>query len=183
MPGAMPGAMAGSMAGSAPDADGPSGRQPEGGALVVGVGADERGDDAAGRIVARILRGRSLPGVDIREASGEATSLIWLWKGRRSVWLVDAVVSGSPPGTIHRHDATAAPLPAPLRSSSSHAFGVAEAVELARSLGELPASLVVYGVEGREFAWGSAPTEEALKACEEVAVRIASEASRPSTRP
>jgi hydrogenase maturation protease len=144
-------------------------------ALVIGVGNVDRGDDAAGRRVAGILLRRGLRGTDVVEATGEGTALFWLWRGYRRVYLVDAVVSGSPPGTIHHHDAARGPLPARLRSSSSHAFGVAEAVELARSLGELPPSIVVYAIEGREFGLGAHPTEEVLRACDGVADRIAAE--------
>ena len=51
-------------------------------------------------------------------------------------------------------------------ASSTHAFGVGEAVELARVLGKLPDRVVVYGVEGGEFAAGeglTAPVEAAVE--------------------
>ena len=44
--------------------------------------------------------------------------------------------------------------PASFRSST-HAFGVGDAVELARALGRLPRRVVVYGVEGADFAAGA----------------------------
>jgi len=147
--------------------------------LVIGVGNVERGDDAAGRRVADILLRRGVRGTDVVGATGEGTALYWLWRGYRLVYLVDAAASGAPPGTIHRHDATMAPLPTRFRSSSSHAFGVAEAVELARSLGELPPRMTIYAIEGREFRLGAYPTEEVLRACEEVADRISAEVSEP----
>jgi hydrogenase maturation protease len=59
----------------------------------------------------------------------------------------------TPPGTIHRFDALARALPTGLLSST-HAFGVAEAIELARALGRLPASLTVYAIEGARFEVG-----------------------------
>ena len=46
------------------------------------------------------------------------------------------------------------PLPAHFAHTSTHAFGVAEAIELARALRQLPSSLVVYGVEGTTFEPG-----------------------------
>jgi hydrogenase maturation protease len=38
---------------------------------------------------------------------------------------------------------------------STHVFGVAEAIELARALRQLPPVLVVYGVEGATFEMGA----------------------------
>jgi hydrogenase maturation protease len=35
--------------------------------------------------------------------------------------------------------------------SSTHAFGVGEAIELARALGTLPGQVLVYGIEGSDF--------------------------------
>ena len=76
------------------------------------------------------------------------------WTGRDTVILVDAVSSGGTPGTVHRFDARATPIPVGLFHHSSHAFGVAEAVELARAVGRLPPRLIVYGVVGMRFAFG-----------------------------
>ncbi|UCH82942.1 MAG: hydrogenase maturation protease, partial [Candidatus Latescibacterota bacterium] len=67
----------------------------------------------------------------------------------------DAAQTGSEPGTIHVFDAAVRPLPANCFRCSTHAFGVADAIELARSLGRLPRTLRVYGVEGRDFSTGS----------------------------
>jgi len=69
------------------------------------------------------------------------------------------------PGTIHRFDA-ATPVPSGLFSYTTHQFSVAEAIELARSLQQLPLRLVVYGIEGADFAPGiglSPAVEEAVK--------------------
>ena len=40
-------------------------------------------------------------------------------------------------------------------ASSTHALGLADAVELARSLGRLPQRVVVYGIEGAAFEFGN----------------------------
>ena len=71
---------------------------------------------------------------------------------------MDAVSTGAEPGTLHRFDATAEPLPAELFRSSTHALGVADAVELARELDRLPARLAVYGIEGENFETGEGLT-------------------------
>src|SRR5271165_7198320 len=113
--------------------------------VVIGVGNEYRSDDGAGIAVARRLRERFPTGVTILEENGEGAALIDAWQGATRVMLVDAVRSGAPPGTIHRLDAQAAPLPAGFFHYSTHAFSVAEAVELARSLGQLPSHVTVYG--------------------------------------
>jgi len=122
--------------------------------VVIGVGNEYRSDDGAGIAVARRLRERFPTGVTILEESGEGAALIEAWQGATWVMLVDAVSSGAPPGTIHRLDASAAPLPAGFFRYSTHAFSVADAVELARSLGQLPMQLIVYGIEGENFNLG-----------------------------
>ena len=75
-------------------------------------------------------------------------------------------------GAIHRFDAGTGPLPARVFRSSTHAFGVGDAVELARALGRLPAKVVVYGVEGAGFDAGAALSEPARGAVEAVAESI-----------
>jgi hydrogenase maturation protease len=121
---------------------------PDGRARLIGTGHALRGDDAAGLLVARRLGGIT--------HEGEGTALLDLWEGCDAVVLVDTVRSGVPPGTIRRFDASTEPLPAESRFASTHAIGVAEAIELARSLGRLPRTVIVYGVEGAGFAAGAA---------------------------
>ena len=142
-------------------------------ALVIGVGNAMRGDDGAGLAVARALAARVGPGVRVMEASGEGAALMDAWRGAETVVLVDAARSGAPPGTIHRFDAAKEPMPARFFHYSTHAFSVAEAVELARVLGALPPRLLVFGIEGRTFEAGVALSPEAARAAEEAAEEIA----------
>ena len=78
------------------------------------------------------------------------------------------------PGTVHRFDAAAAPLPAAAVRSGTHAFGVADAVELARALGRLPARLDVYAIEGGSFAAGDGLTPAVARAVVTLAERLGS---------
>ncbi|MBI3858217.1 MAG: hydrogenase maturation protease, partial [Planctomycetes bacterium] len=97
--------------------------------LILGVGNALRGDDAAGLQAARLLRDRVPEGVVVAEFGGDASGLLDDWAGHESVILIDAVSSGAAPGTVLRLDAAAAPVPAGRSGVSSHAFGVAEAIE------------------------------------------------------
>lgn len=124
------------------------------GVLVVGVGNLNRSDDAVGIVVAKRLSELGGDAVTVLEHSGEGAGLVEMWAGMDMVILVDAVSSGGTPGTVHRLDARATPIPVGLLHHSSHAFGVAEAVELGRALDRLPPRLLVYGVVGMRFAFG-----------------------------
>lgn len=125
--------------------------------VLIGLGNDLRGDDAAGLLVARAAREASRGGVDVVEAGGEPIDLLDAWENAEAAVVVDAVVSGAAPGAIQRIDAAAGPLPAPFAAPSTHALGLAEAVELARALGRLPDRLIVFGIEGSNFATGAEP--------------------------
>lgn len=134
--------------------------------LVIGVGNAYRRDDGVGLAVAARLRGRVPEGVRVVDCEQEPSRLLDAWQGADAALVVDAVESGAVPGTLHRFDAGTGPLPAGVFRSSTHAFGVGDAVELARVLGRLPGRVVVYGVEGGEFAAGqglSAPVEAAVE--------------------
>jgi hydrogenase maturation protease len=77
--------------------------------------------------------------------------------------IVDAARSGAPAGTVHRLDEQE--LGSAGLRSSTHSFGVAEAVGLGRALGRLPERLDVYAIEGAGFDHGaplSAPAERAV---------------------
>jgi hydrogenase maturation protease len=135
--------------------------------VVIGVGNGWRGDDGAGPEVARRLRAVPPGGGDeivVRSHEGEGAGLLELWRGAAAVVIVDAVRSQGPPGTIHRLDASSTPLPASLRSASSHAVGVAQAIELARALGRLPERVIVYGIEGESFEAGAVVSEKVASA-------------------
>jgi len=130
--------------------------------MVIGVGNALRHDDAAGLEVARRVRALVDPArVAVIEHEGEQSALLDIWERAAAVVLVDAIRSGAPVGTIQRVDASEKPLPAPpWGSSSTHAIGVAEAIELARALGRLPAQVIVYGVEGVRFDAGDGLSKE-----------------------
>jgi hydrogenase maturation protease len=126
--------------------------------VVIGVGNSWAGDDAAGVLLARTLRGRLPDGVALQEHQGEPTALLDRWDGAALAVVVDATRGGGAAGRVRTFDATDTPLPVEMAGKSTHAFGLAEAIELARSLGRLPGRLVVVGIEGRSFEAGSAPS-------------------------
>ena len=55
---------------------------------------------------------------------------------------------------------------------STHGFGLAEAIEMARAMGSLPATCIVYAVEGAGFETGEPMSEPVADAAAKVAEQI-----------
>ena len=125
--------------------------------LVIGVGNELRGDDGAGLAVARRLaRGTRPTGSRCVEQQGEPIDAAGRrWAGADAVVIVDAIAlrragRHDPPGRRDRRAVS----PRAARDASTHAIGLGDAIELARTLGRLPARIVVHAVEGRRFDAG-----------------------------
>lgn len=124
--------------------------------LIIGIGNRYRGDDAFGCIVADALAEQVPQGVKCIEHDGEPAGLMECWRGAESVILIDAVSSGAEAGQIFRYDLGRQALPEKFNLYSTHAFGVPQAVELARALRKLPRDIRFIGVEGENFDAGEA---------------------------
>jgi hydrogenase maturation protease len=138
------------------------------GILIVGIGNPDRGDDAAGRAAVARLKALGPKNLRVIESDGEATGLLARFSEADEVILIDAVLSGAAPGTVGRFDVNEAPLPTGRFGISTHGFGLAEAIELARTLGCLPRRCVVYAIEGRSFTLGERLSPEVETAVEGV---------------
>ncbi len=139
--------------------------------LLIGVGNPERGDDGVGRVVARRLRGRNGCARRVLECSGEAIALMEAWTGFDDVVVVDACRGAGPPGSLHRFTADQLARLASVRPrgyESTHGFGVAEAVGLARALGRLPSQLVIYAIEAGHFREGTGLSDPVDRAAREL---------------
>ena len=139
--------------------------------LIIGCGNLQRGDDAAGELVAQKLR--SL-GISARICSGEASELLDAWRGADDVLVVDAVVTGAPVGTVHRWSNPQS-IPFAKSAGSTHGFGLAEAIALAVAMKELPARLWIYGIESENFQIGAGISPKVECAVDEVVKAIAAE--------
>lgn len=143
--------------------------------LIIGLGNEYRGDDGAGLLVARRLREILSAPVKVIEQSGEGAALIEAWKDFQNVILIDAVHSGAKPGTLFRFEAHRQAIPTQFFHYSTHAFSVAEAIELARALNQLPPRLIVYGIEGKNFAAGVELSPEVDKMTPEIVDQVIQE--------
>jgi hydrogenase maturation protease len=130
--------------------------------LIIGCGNRRCSDDGAGILVAERLRQL---GIDADTRTDD-------------VIVVDAVVTGAPAGTVQVWDGRQ-PLDFVRTTASTHCFGVAEAIELARVLNRLPTRLQVYGIEGLRFEPGVEISPEVQRAVEGVVQRIMAELDAP----
>jgi hydrogenase maturation protease len=125
-----------------------------------------------GPVVAERLRAVGAPVLDCAD---EPTRLLDLWDGLDTVVVVDALRGGAPPGTLHRIDAEDGPLPRDVRLASTHAMGIADALELGRALGRAPRRVVVLGVEAASFGMGEEMTPAVAAAIDELVASVLGE--------
>lgn len=128
--------------------------------IVIGVGNRDRGDDAAGPLVCDRLRTRLGPTAAMRTfvCEGSILDLALHWEHDDHVIIVDATQPDSEPGRIVTIDAGDGPLPTP-GALSTHEIDVSVAIELARTIGRMPASLLLIGIEAERIDWGASPSE------------------------
>lgn len=144
--------------------------------LVIGLGEKYRHDDAAGLFVANQVKALGYAGVEAIIGATDSASLMEKWSGRDIVFVIDAVNSSAEAGYIYRFDAVTDDLPGGLaKPDSSHGLGLLDAVKLSKALGELPDSLIVYGIEGEDFAMGEGLSPLVKKAALQVVELIKTE--------
>ena len=135
-----------------------------------------RSDDGAGIEAARHIKRLNLPGVAVFAEVADSAALTELWREAEIVYIVDAVSSGRKAGNIVRYDALNDVIPDEIFTSlSSHSFGLGATVQIARELNRLPRRLIVYGIEGKDFAAGDELTPEVERAALDASQRIVKE--------
>jgi hydrogenase maturation protease len=142
---------------------------------IIGLGNELRGDDAVGLLAARRLRQAVGNSVEVIEAEMAGVDLIELMKGVHVVILIDAARSGQNPGIIHRLDASNSPIGVQMCPHSSHALGISEALELARTMGVLPDKVIVFGIEVCNMEAGQPLSSPVSKALDEIVARVLQE--------
>ncbi len=129
---------------------GNSAREPAGkaiGVLVLGLGNVLLGDDGLGAAaLARIERGyRIPPGVRLEDGGTLGLSLLGLLAESHRVILVDAVRTGSAPGTLVRIDGEEV-MDAVRERLSPHQIGVADLLDAARLIDCYPTTVTLLGL-------------------------------------
>lgn len=150
--------------------------------VVIGVGNPYRNDDAAGIEAARLLRKLLPEGIEVVEHDGEPAAMLDLWEGSSTAYVIDAIRSDDPPGTVHRAEVGRdgeLTLAGAHRRDSSHALGLGDAVELGRVLDRLPERLVLIGITGASFEVGDEVGASVRKAVAEISEQVAREVGVP----
>jgi hydrogenase maturation protease len=150
--------------------------------LIICVGNPYRCDDVAGLLVADRLRAKGAGSLQIVKHDGEASRLIDVWRGFDRIFIVDAVSSREGPGTVSRLDASCAEALRAVFCVSTHSFGVADAIEMARTLGELPAEVILFGIAGESFEVGTRVSSSVIEATDKVANLIIEACTHASTQ-
>lgn len=141
--------------------------------IVVGIGHPFRGDDALGPEVVSLLQKRLPKSVQLKAILGDIAELLSIFEEFTHVYIVDAVYSQRvPPGTPFRVDGSKIKDVSKHCRTSTHAFDISQAIELATNLGLLPHKLVIYGIEGENFEHGnylsSSVCAQVEKLCDEL---------------
>lgn len=144
---------------------------------ILGVGS-ACGDDCAGWLIVRALRAqrKEAPASDWEccELDRPGLALLNWLEGAAEVIIVDAMLSGAPLGQWR--ELALADLGSLYQPSSTHALGVAQALQVANALSALPPRLRVFGVEVADCAIFETGPSPALLAAIPNAVRRLTEA-------
>lgn len=132
--------------------------------LILGIGNKFRSDDGAGIFAAEKVKELGIDKFEVKIVDGEGTDIMEAWKGYENVIIIDAVQKNKCAGKIHEVNANEQVLKSDFFNYSSHAFGLAEAINVAKVIHKLPKFLIVYGIEGDHFQFDTKLTTKVEKA-------------------
>jgi len=121
--------------------------------LILALGNTLRGDDGAGAAVLDALGGNLPPGVVVEDGGTPGLTTVLLMEGYQRVIIVDAADMGLEAGAWRRFGPEALSGGDLRDIGTLHDAGLAEALELGRALGVLPADIVIYGIQPTEIGW------------------------------
>jgi hydrogenase maturation protease len=120
--------------------------------LVLGVGNPILSDDGVGIHVARELKKRKLPGVDVEELAASGLELLDVVRGYDKVVIIDAIqTTKGKPGELHVLEEK--DFEKSIHGSSPHGINIATALALGRKLvpNEMPKEVVFFAVEAEDL--------------------------------
>lgn len=142
--------------------------------LVLGVGSPF-GDDQLGWETINVLQALTTlhqysSRLTLLSCDRPGVQLLELMKGASTVFIIDAVKTGAPMGSIHHFQNKE--IEGLTSSLSSHAMGVAQAIELGRILNVLPTEIHLYGIEIGTLEFQFKMSKPILKAVNQLTVQI-----------
>jgi len=118
--------------------------------VVAGLGNEYRRDDGAGLLVAAGIAGRT--GAEDIGPIVDPLDLLGRWDNADVAIVIDAIRSGSAPGTVQLIELSAESAGPPV--TSTHGISLARVLRLAEIVGHRPQRLIVVGIEGADFGNG-----------------------------
>ena len=164
---------------TAPDSD----ELATGKTVILGLGNHYLRDDGVGIRVAEELKLCNLgEGILVR---AHQTFDLWLlseFSGASKLIIVDAVKSGSAPGTVTEYEV--APRPGPLSSLPGlHSLELHDLVEFASRMGLLSCPITIIGIEPKACEVGEGLSPEVERAIPEVVALVVAMSQRPPKTP
>ena len=142
--------------------------------LVLGVGNPILSDDGVGIHVARELKKRRLPGVDVEELAASGLELLDVVRGYDKVVIIDAIqTKKGRPGDLHVLEEK--DFERSVHGSSPHGINIATALALGRKLvpNEMPREVVFFAVEAEDLInVGERLTPELAKALPRIVEQV-----------
>ncbi|MCJ7464310.1 MAG: hydrogenase maturation protease [Thermoplasmata archaeon] len=120
--------------------------------LILGVGNPILSDDGVGIHVARELKKRSIPGVDVEELAASGLELLDVVRGYDKVVIIDAIqTTKGKPGELYILEEK--DFEKSIHGSSPHGINIATALALGRKLvpNEMPKEVVFFAVEAEDL--------------------------------
>ena len=129
--------------------------------LVLGVGSILMGDDGVGvRAVEEIKRRYYVPeNLEILDGGTSGLDLLPFIAGKDYLIIIDAIKSGSPPGTVLMAQGDDVPARFRMRISP-HQLGISELLATATLTDELPKNIVLFGIEPKTIQLGISLSHE-----------------------
>ena len=153
---------------------------------IIGLGNSFAGDDAVGNLVARRLLSYQNSSLSIIEGGLAGLNLLHEMEATETLILIDAVHSQSESGNIVRFT-----IPQDLdkigkltwgsSTTSTHAFGLREALTLANTLELLPPQVILYGMELGHIQQGAPLSPQVTRAIPFLVSQIVNEDLRQPT--
>ena len=128
--------------------------------VILGIGNILLKDEGVGvRTIEHLRRLPLPPFVEVIDGGTATFDLLPILSEAEHLVVIDAVKGGGEPGTIYRLTPEDL-LPSEEAPISVHDLGLLEALRMVEQLGQAPRSVVIFGVEPKEIAWGMELTPE-----------------------
>lgn len=143
--------------------------------IIVGIGNPFRGDDAAGWAVIDKLKETAGSAIKLVKQQGDIAELLDIFAHHKSVYLVDACSSNDLTSAWQRIDVHQQPIPPENSQTSTHGFGVSQAIALAKNLDQLPKKLILYAIPGKNYSVSSTLSPSVARSIDSVIKAILNE--------